>query len=226
MLYTPLPGTPLHDELTAQGRMKDDHEFEAGDIHGQYIFNYRHPHIHDGQESELIVRAFQRDFEANGPSLARIARTLLAGWQRYKNHPDRRIRRRFEWESRELPTVYSAAVSAMKWYYRRTPAMRAKMSQLLHDLYREFGWQSRLAAALGGPYLLWKIRQEEERLGRGWTYEPPTFYEKNDRVAPAKDSPRADRCRYVTPRLAPENSGTARPSSPVKTLAPASTGPA
>ena len=27
MLYTPIPGTPLHAELSAQGRMKDESEF-------------------------------------------------------------------------------------------------------------------------------------------------------------------------------------------------------
>jgi hypothetical protein len=216
MLYTPIPGTPLHAELTAEGRMKDDREFQAGDIHGQYIFNYRHPQIHDGQEAELIVRAFQRDFEVNGPSLARIVRTTLTGWQRYKNHPDPRIRRRFTWESQELATSYSAVIWAMKRYYRRTPAMQAKMSRLLCDLHREFGWKSRLSGALGGPYMLWKTWQEEKRLARGWTCEPPTFYDRNDRVAPplAKDSPRADRCRYVTPRFVPEQPAVSLTSTP------------
>ena len=101
-LHARSPARPLHAELTAQGRMKDESEFHAGDIHGQFIFNYRHPHIHDGQEAEFIVRAFQRDFEVNGPSMARIVRTTLAGWKRYKNHPDPRIRRRFAWESHGL----------------------------------------------------------------------------------------------------------------------------
>ena len=76
----------LHAELSAQGRMKDESECQVADIHGQSVFNYRHPHIRDGLETELIVRAFQRDFEVNGPSVVRIARTMLAGWKRYKNH--------------------------------------------------------------------------------------------------------------------------------------------
>ncbi len=45
MLYTPIPGTPLHAELTAKGVMKDPSQFDEADIHGQSIFNYRHPHI-------------------------------------------------------------------------------------------------------------------------------------------------------------------------------------
>ena len=42
---------------------------------------------------ELVVRAFDRDFAVNGPSTVRIVRTTLAGWKRYKDHPDPRIRR-------------------------------------------------------------------------------------------------------------------------------------
>jgi hypothetical protein len=30
-----------------------------------------------------------------------------------------------------------------------------------------------------GRFILLKLKQEEKRLARGWTYEPPTFYEKN-----------------------------------------------
>jgi hypothetical protein len=30
-----------------------------------------------------------------------------------------------------------------------------------------------------GLYISHMIKKEEERLENGWTYEPPTFYEKN-----------------------------------------------
>ncbi len=43
MLYTPVPGTPLHADLTAKGLMKDESEYHPSDIHGQLILNYRHP---------------------------------------------------------------------------------------------------------------------------------------------------------------------------------------
>jgi radical SAM superfamily enzyme YgiQ (UPF0313 family) len=210
MLYTPIPGTPLHAELSAQGRMKDESQYHIGDIHGQYIFNYRHPHIPEGLEAELILRAFRRDFEVNGPSIARIVRTTLAGWKRYKDHPDPRIRRRFAWEARALPTTYAAALAAMKRYYRRDPAMRAKMSDVLRGLSTEFGWKARLMGAIGGPYVLWKVRCEEKRLAAGWTYEPPTFYEVNEYVGSeaAPNDFRAERSFPVTPRIIPRMNGS------------------
>jgi hypothetical protein len=200
MLYTPLPGTPLHAEFSAQGRMLDEAECPLADTHGQFRFNYRHPHIPSGLESDLIVQAFQRDFAVNGPSMVRILRTTLAGWKRYKDHPDRRIRRRFVWEVERMATTYSAVVWAAKRYYRKNPALHAKMSRLLEEMNHEFGWTSRLCATIGGPYVLWKIRQEERRLAQGWAYEPPTFYDVNDAVKPG-DCPSASRCGYVTPQV-------------------------
>ena len=35
MLHTPVAGTPLYQELREQGRIKDDAEYDVGDIHGQ-----------------------------------------------------------------------------------------------------------------------------------------------------------------------------------------------
>ena len=201
MLYTPIPGTPLHAELTERGLMKNESEFDLADIHGQHVLNYNHPHIKDGQESGFILRAFQRDFEVNGPSVPRIVRTTLAGWKRYRNHPDPRIRRRYVWETNGLATTYSAMLWAVKRYYRKNRVMRKKMGRILRDLYRDFGLKARLSAMFGGPYVLRKIRQEEKRLAAGWTQEPPTYYDRN--FGPAGvDSSGATLCRQVISDIA------------------------
>jgi len=185
MLYTPIPGTPLHAEHRAAGTLLSLDEFSEADTHGQYRFNYRHPHIKNGQESEFLLRAFRRDFEVNGPSFIRLARTTLRGWHRYKNHPDREIRRRYAWETRDLPTVYAGALWAARHWYRDDPAMSAKISRILKDIYREYGLKSRLAAPLVGRYLRFTMAREARRLRRGWTYEPPTFYETRQAVTAA-----------------------------------------
>jgi hypothetical protein len=204
MLYTALPGTPLYTEVSAHGRMKDESECNLADVHGQSLFNYRHPHIHGGLETELIVRAFQRDFDVNGPSVVRMARTLLAGWKRHKNHPDPRVRRRFAREARDLSTVYPAVVAAARLYYRDHPALRAKTEAILNDLYSEFGLKARLYAAVAGRYVYWKMRREEKRLARGWTYEPPTFYERNEAAQHLASGrgPQATLCQPLTCREA------------------------
>jgi len=203
MLYTPLAGTPLHAELTAKGVMKDSTEVHPADAHGQFVFNYRHPHITGGEESEFMIRAFKRDFDVNGPSVARIVRTTLTGWKRYKNHPDSRIHRRYALEAKDLGTMYAAVIWALKRYYRKDPTIGAMMSDILRDLYAQFGLKARLFARIGGPYVLWKIRREQKRLAAGWTYEPPTFYEKNyDGDRAGLDGKAAAMCQYVTPAVA------------------------
>ncbi len=182
MLYTPIPGTPLHAELNEKGVLLDDHECPLPDAHGQSRFNYRHPHITDGRETEFLLRAFQRDFDVNGPSICRITRTMLQGWQRYKSHPDRRIRERYAWEARDLPTAFAGVLWAARRSFGGNPGVSARLAGTLKDLYSEFGLKARLSAPIVGRYLRLTAWREQRRLARGWTYEPPTFYDTNERI--------------------------------------------
>lgn len=179
MLYTPIPGTPLFAELEAKGKMKSLAEVPVGDIHGQLLFNYHHPHIPDGQEGELLLRAFRRDFEVNGPSVVRIVRNVLQAWKKYKNHPDMRIRARFAHEAANLPVRYAGVLWASRRQYRDDPKRVKQINELLKELHAEFGWRSRLAAPLAGMHLYRTLRREQAMLKSGWTYEPPTFYDTN-----------------------------------------------
>ncbi|MEI7837564.1 MAG: cobalamin-dependent protein, partial [Planctomycetota bacterium] len=123
MLYTPVPGTPLHAELTAAGVMIPTDELADADVHGQYRFNYRHSSIRPGDETEMLLRAFGRDFDVNGPSILRIVRTTLAGWRRYHNDPEARLRERFGWEAKSLPTTMAGALSAAARWFKNNPVV-------------------------------------------------------------------------------------------------------
>ncbi len=179
MLYTPNPGTPLYEKHKQDGTLYNESIFPVADAHGQYRFNFRHQTIHDGKEEDYLVNAFQKDFIVNGPSLLRLIRTLLNGWQRYKNHPDRRIRDRFDWEVNPLRSTYAGAVWAMKKYFRKERNTEKKLRSLLKDIYREFGWKTKSLAPIIGMYVYFSIKQEERQLSRGKNYEPDMYYEKN-----------------------------------------------
>jgi len=179
MLYTANPGTPLHAELKEKEQLKPFTEFDPADAHGQYRFNHRHPHIKDHQEEQFLISAFKRDFQENGPSLFRLIKTFLHGWQRYKNHADERIRARYDREVDPLRTTYASAVWAMKKWYKNDPMFGIKAADLLDKLYEEFGWKTRLYAALGGPVVFMKMKREEKRLANGLTMEPETFNQSN-----------------------------------------------
>ncbi len=179
MLYTPVPGTPLYFEMLAQGRMLES--VDLVDIHGQHKFNFRHEAISRDDSKRFLDWAFRRDFERNGPSLYRICRTTLAGWQRYKNDPDPRVRERFAWEVRSLKSAYSGLLWAMERQLRRTnEAVSQQVRALRQELGREFGPVSRTAARLLGPVLLWTSRREQKRLANGQTYEPKTIIERRN----------------------------------------------
>ena len=154
------------------------------DIHGQHAFNFEHAAISREQSKKFLDWAFRRDFERNGPSIYRICRTTLSGWQRYKNDPDLRVRARFAWEARSLRDGYSAALWAMEKHMKAAnSAVSAKIHALRTDIHREFGFVSALVTRALGPVLLWSARREERRLAEGVTYEPPTIIERRNWAA-------------------------------------------
>ena len=181
MLYTPVPGTPLHQQMSEEGRMLRDVDY--ADVHGQFKFNFQHAAISRDDSKRFLDWAFWRDFEANGPSLYRISRTLLAGWMRYKDSPDARVRERFAREMHKLNGIYSSALWAMERQFRKVDV---KVSEEIRALRQEFkheaGAVSRMMPAVLGPMLLWSTRREEKRLARGKTYEPPTILERRNWV--------------------------------------------
>jgi hypothetical protein len=173
MLYTPVPGTPLYKEMEEQGRLLD---VDLADIHGQDAFNFEHAAISREQSSTFLNRAFQLDFERNGPSLFRIARTNFQGWMRHKNHPDPRVRERFRRETQNLHHAYAAMLWAMEHRLRKAnESMALRIRELRKDMEQEFGIMATTAARLLGPVLWWTSLREDKRLAAGHHYEPHTF---------------------------------------------------
>ena len=181
MLYTPVPGTPLYQQMSEEGRLLGDVDY--ADVHGQFKFNFKHAAISRDDSKRFLDWAFWRDFQLNGPSLYRISRTLMAGWKRYKDWPDARVRERFAREMGRLSGIYSSALWAMERQFRKVDR---DVSEQIHALRREFNQESgvmaRMLPAVLGPVLLWTTRREEKRLARGKTYEPPTILERSNWV--------------------------------------------
>ncbi len=181
MLYTPVPGTPLYQQIQQEGRLLD---VDLADIHGQYKFNFQHAAISREASKQYLDEAFQLDYETNGPSLMRICRTTLEGWRRHREHPEARVRQRFAREALTLRTVYSAALYAMERRLRGSNQRIAKQARALRqEIARERGgWLSAMSAKLIGPVAAWSARREERRLAEGFTNEPPTFREQTNWV--------------------------------------------
>jgi hypothetical protein len=179
MLYTPVPGTPLHREMEEQGRMLEGVDF--ADIHGQDKFNFEHAAISREDSKRFLDWAFWRDFERNGPSLYRMCETVMQGWRRYRDDPDPRIRERFAREAAKLRSTYNAALWAMERQFREVNrSVSEQIQSLRKQVEKEFGLGARLNSWFLGPLLLWTTRREERRLAAGKTYEPPTFVDRSN----------------------------------------------
>ena len=182
MLYTPVPGTPLYKEMAEQGRLLPD--IDPADIHGQFKFNFRHAAISRDDSKAFLDWAFWRDFERNGPSLYRMCRTMLLGWQRYKDYPDARVRERFAREMKKLSRAYNAALWAMEREFRRVnQSVSEQIHRLRRDVEKEFPVVARVTASMLGPVLLWSARREEKRLAAGRTYEPPIIVQRSNWIS-------------------------------------------
>jgi radical SAM superfamily enzyme YgiQ (UPF0313 family) len=184
MLYTPVPGTPLYQQMEADHQLLTD--TDLADIHGQFKFNFRHPFISRDQSKSLLDWAFRRDFEQNGPSLYRLARTMMAGWRRYRNDRDPRVRARLARQRHELTNGYGAALWAMEKYLRTSNRQVSdRVRELRLELEHEFGLLCRTVNHVVGPVLLWGARREARRFPAGRPIEPRTFIERRNWDAPA-----------------------------------------
>ena len=62
------------------------------------------------------------------------------------------------------------------------------MNRLLQDIYKAFGWKTKVIAPIVGIWVYITLKIEQRRLANGWTYEPPSFYERNKAAADLMDS--------------------------------------
>ncbi len=179
MLYTPIPGTPLHAQMENEGRMLNG--IDLADIHGQLKFNFEHEHIARDDSKSWLDLAFQRDYEVNGPSLYRMMRTMYEGWTRYKQDSNARVRARVAAEADNLERGYGAALWAMERYLRDSNrAVSERIAELRIQMESEFGVLSRVIDRTVGRLLLWSARRESLVYPEGRPLEPRTFIDRRN----------------------------------------------
>jgi len=178
MLYTPVPGSPLYQDVEAQGRLLD---VDLADIHGQWKFNFQHEAISRDESKTLLDWAFNLDYARNGPSLFRLMRTMFEGWKKYRNDPDPLVRERVRLEARQLRTSYGAALWAMEKYLRDTNRqVSERIRELRVEIERELGLVSRLVDHIAGPVALWASRREQRLFPAGKLLEPRMFIDRRN----------------------------------------------
>ena len=179
MLYTPVPGTPLYEEMVDQGRLLPD--VDLADIHGQDHFNFQHAAIPREESKRLLDWAFRLDYERNGPSVYRLAKTMLEGWKKYRHDPDPRVRERIRDAGHGLRGGYGAALFAMEKYLRESNVeVSRKIRALRKEMEQELGVAQRWVDRAAGPALLWLARRDARKYPHGKRLEPMTFFERRN----------------------------------------------
>ena len=179
MLYTPMPGTPLHREVQAEGRLLDG--IDLADIHGQFKFNFQHAAISRDESKTFLDRAFRRDFDANGPSLYRLMASMMVSWRRYRDDTDVRVRERVRSEAARLASGYGAALWAMEKHLKPTNRpMSDRVRELRLQIEREIGGWSPVIHRIVGPILAWSARRDARRSPGGRVMEPQTFVDRSN----------------------------------------------
>ena len=117
MLYTPVPGTPLFEEMSGRPMLEN---IDLADIHGQYKFNFQHAAISRDESKRFSTGPFastssamvRASFASATPSFRDGSATRSsrsAGGQRIASG-----------SSLKLRTTYDAALWAMEKRLRKT----------------------------------------------------------------------------------------------------------
>jgi hypothetical protein len=95
------------------------------------------------------------------PSLYRIVRTTFDGWRRYHNHPDVRIRERFDRELAKLKSSYTGVLWAMERQLKMANVSIAlKVRELRKEIQNEVGTGAWLSTPVeNSPFRRQKIPQ-------------------------------------------------------------------
>jgi len=159
-----LLGTPCMNNTAARA-----HSFRSGISCGgcPWTISFQLPApAHSKRPGRAISpKCLPPDFDVNGPSLTRIIRVMLNGWQRYKRHRIHVSGNVLPGRCSLLRSSYAGAVWATRKWYRKMsglPENERSFAGYLCHLWVE----NKNDRPLIGRYAYWMLRKEEERLGR------------------------------------------------------------
>ena len=152
------------------------------DIHGQDHFNFKHAAISREQSKPLLDWAFRLDYEKNGPSIYRLAKTMMEGWRRYRNDPgSARAGADAACRQRTAPRLRRGALRDGEVPQE---VQRRRVGEDPRRCART--WNTRWATSRSwvdravGPLLLWSARRDARKHPHGRQIEPLTFFERRN----------------------------------------------
>ncbi len=138
LIYFAFPGTPFHQEVVTEGRYLPEYQ-DNPDLRrwDGFAMHFKHPNFEASELEALQKDLYRQDFLQLGPSLMRMMRLWLEGYQNLRNSPKPLLRARAEHLWRELMTALPGIYPAM--LVGPTRKTRAQARQLLCEIRREMG---------------------------------------------------------------------------------------
>lgn len=186
MIYNPNPGTPLYDRVKGQGLFRK--EFADNPEHyWKWASGFRslleHPSMTGREIEEMQEYCFRQDFRELGPSIYRVAATMLNGYLRHKDSPNPFLRLKAERFAKELRASYPMYLPGE--LFAPTLHTRALVHRLKKRVYAALGQPSlaerllkygAVAAALWTSFTLrFNLFQHPALSRKGWRLPPERF---------------------------------------------------
>ncbi|MFA6451025.1 MAG: B12-binding domain-containing radical SAM protein [bacterium] len=181
MQLGPMPQTKLYQDYKAEGKLIDDVPYQ--EWHGQHRIWFKHPNF-TGEESEIYLRdAFRKEFDLLGPSILRIAETMINGLSSpYYNAADPLLAQRREKLLRKCKAYYYA-LTAIHWEMP-TPRMREQAARILAMYKEQIGARTPIHWAAGG--IVFGLTEAAKlRVNRPGYAHNPTVMKTMFRMSPA-----------------------------------------
>ena len=158
--YAPLPGTPLYDRLSREGRILTAIPFEEWHAFGHPWFT--HPGFDLEEAKRVQDRAYRRDFEELGPTIMRYIEADYLGWEKMKDSAKPHLRARAGYLGSKMPR-YRIMLLAME-HLVPTGAMRGLVRDVRCRVESSFG-KATLAerAAARAVFLAGRYREFRNR---------------------------------------------------------------
>ncbi len=190
LIYFAFPSTPFHEQVVAEERYLPEYQKDP-DLRrwDGFSMHFKHPKFSAPELESLQKELYRQDFERLGPSLIRLLRVWLEGYENLRESPNPLLRARAEVKIREIRSAMPGIVPAI--LFGPNARARSEARALFNDVRKEIGplsWGERVRC-LGAPVLaVWtsvanrlKIFQQpgllrvEHRTGERAAQEVPVF---------------------------------------------------
>lgn len=125
----PWPGTALHQKLTDQERIIELVPWE--ERHGLLTLFHQHPHTNVQESGKMVVDAFKREYDANGPSILRAFRTRVRGYNTFRESSSPVLKRRAQFLGERLR-------KGIRWVIATRDLVKAEHREMVEEVIGEF----------------------------------------------------------------------------------------